>query len=99
MGKHKEDSIGMSLRLPTEMYHAFSTAAKEAKVSMTDVFKDAVERFLKGDEEPLITDLKKSIENLEVKIDNLTAITTAVLKTVINTDTSVEKMSKELKND
>jgi hypothetical protein len=82
MGKEVVETQGITFRLPADTYEAFSTVCAEKGISMSACLRQFIDDFLlaKG---VSTTPIKEQLDRIETKIDNMTAIDTAVLKAVL----------------
>lgn len=82
MGKEKVETASISFRLPAEIYEAFSELCKTKGLSMTNCLRQFIDDFLiaKGSTASHITE---QLNRIETKVDNITALDTAILRTVI----------------
>jgi hypothetical protein len=82
MGKEKVETASISFKLPAETYEAFFELCKTKGLTMTNCLRQFIDDFLvaKG---TTTSPLTEQLNRIETKLDNITALDTAILRTVI----------------
>jgi predicted DNA-binding protein len=82
MGKEKVEMQSISFKIPAEIYEAFFKLCKTRGTTMTTCLRELIDDFLAAQGEST-SPFTEQLNRIETKIDNITALDTAILRTVI----------------